>query len=389
MEHRFVAKKYWEDQSTPMGAVDQLAKKYKNVINLSLGDPDQTTDEGIIRFAFQEALNGHTHYTDFRGDPELRAEIMTFYREEYEAVVTDPEIMVTASACLAMYLVLESVIDPGDEVILPSPYFTPYYQQVKLAGGVPVELNTFEEDGFQMNVEQLEQAITPRTKAIIVNSPSNPTGALYSEVTLVTIGKIAEKHNLLIISDEIYGAYVFNGTFQSMITMNHLRERLVIINSFSKDYTMTGWRVGNIIASSDIISICQQVNENVVFTAPSISQRGAIYAMRNRKTIQPPAVKLYKERVLYAASRINEIPWMSVLPPQGTFYLFINIKQTGCSSQKASEVILERAQVLTIPGNAFGSCGEGYLRIACTVDVNLLAEAFDRMMNIDWSLVKQ
>lgn len=389
MEQRFVAKKYWEDQSTPMGAVDQLAKKYKNVINLSLGDPDQTTDEGIIRFAFQEALNGHTHYTDFRGDPELRAEIMTFYREEYEADVTDNEIMVTASACLAMYLVLESVLDPGDEVILPSPYFTPYYQQVKLAGGVPVELDTFEEDGFQLNVEQLEQAVTPQTKAIIVNSPSNPTGALYSNTTLAAIGKIADKHNLLIIADEIYGAYVFNGTFQSMITMSHLRERLVIINSFSKDYTMTGWRVGNIIAPSHIIRICQQVNENVVFTAPSISQRGAIYAMRNRNTIQPPAVNLYKERVLYAASRINEISWMSVLPPQGTFYLFINVKQTGCSSQKASEAILDQAQVLTIPGNAFGSCGEGYLRIACTVDVTLLAEAFDRMMKIDWSLVKQ
>jgi len=181
MAHRFIAKKYWEDQSTPMGAVDQLAKKYEGVINLSLGDPDQTTDEGIIRFAFQEALEGHTHYTDFRGDPELRGEIGAFYQEEYKTVVTDPEIMVTASACLAMYLVLESVLDKGDEVILPAPYFTPYYQQVKLAGGVPVELDTFEEDQFQMNVEQLEQAITPRTKVIIVNSPSMvPSSAMFT-----------------------------------------------------------------------------------------------------------------------------------------------------------------------------------------------------------------
>ncbi len=385
MAHRFIAKKYWEDQSTPMGAVDQLAKKYEGVINLSLGDPDQTTDEGIIRFAFQEALEGHTHYTDFRGDPELRAEIGKYYLEEYDASVDDSEIMVTASACLAMYLVLESVLDPGDEVILPAPYFTPYYQQVKLAGGVPVELDTFEADDFQMNLKQLEKAINSCTKAIIVNSPSNPTGAVYSDKTLMAIGEIAERHNLLIIADEIYGAYVFNGTFQSMIKKKHLRERLVIINSFSKDFTMTGWRVGNIIASPEIIRICQQVNENVVFTAPSISQRAAIYALRNRRTIQPPAVSLYKERVLYAARRINKIPWMSVLPPQGTFYLFINIKQTGCSSQKASEVILDQAQVLTIPGSAFGHCGEGYLRIACTVDTGVLAEAFDRMMKIEWS----
>jgi aspartate/methionine/tyrosine aminotransferase len=379
MEHKFVARRYWKDQSTPMGAVDALAKKYDDVINLSLGDPDQTTDEGIIHFAFQEALKGHTHYTDFRGDPDLREEIRRFYQEEYQAVVTDPEVMVTASACLAMYLVLESVLNPGDEVIIPSPYFTPYYQQIQLAGGVPVELDTFEETGFQVDLQQLRSAVTDNTRAIIVNSPSNPTGAVYSSETLQMIGDMAVKHDLLIIADEIYGAYLFQEVFRSMITREALRDRMLIINSFSKDFTMTGWRVGNIIGPPEIIRICQQVNENVVFTAPSISQRAAIYALRNRKTIQPPAVQLYKERVLYAAGRIHEIPWMSVLEPQGTFYLFINIKKTGLNSARASELILDQAQVLTIPGNAFGRCGEGYIRIACTVGQDRLKEAFDRI----------
>jgi aspartate/methionine/tyrosine aminotransferase len=382
MKHKFIAKRYWIDQTTPMGAVDDRAKLYTNVINLSLGDPDQTTDEGIIQFAFQEALKGHTHYTDFRGDPELRQEIRKFYREEFKAVVDDPEIMVTASACLGVYLTLEAVLDPGDEVILPAPYFTPYYQQVQLAGGVPVELETYEEENFQVDLQRLENAITDRTRAIIVNSPRNPTGAVFSEETLQVIGDIAIKRDLLIIADEVYQAYVFNGTFQSLITMNDIRDRLVIVNTFSKDYNMTGWRIGNIIAPREIIRICQQINENVVFTAPSISQRAAIYALQNRKDILPRVSEVYKKRVYYAADRIRQIPWMSVLEPQGTFYLFVNIKKSGLTSEQASELILDQAKVLTIPGNSFGHSGEGYLRIACTVSQEKLKEAFDRIEKI-------
>lgn len=382
MRHKYISKRYWKDKSTPMGMVDELARKYNDVINLSLGDPDQTTDEGIINFAFKEALKGHTHYTDFRGDPELRDEVRKFYKEEYNTDLSDEEIMISTSACLGMYLTLESILDPGDEVIIHSPYFTPYYQQIELARGIPVELDTFEEEDFQINIDNLEKVITERTKAIVVNSPNNPTGAVFSVETLNDIADIAIKYDLIIIADEIYGAYTFDDDFISMVTINRIRDRLIILNSFSKDYTMTGWRVGNIIAPKEVIKTCQMVNENVVFTAPSISQRGAIYAIQNRKTIQPPAVKLYKERVLYAAQRINKISWMSVLKPKGTFYLYINIKKTGLTSSEVSELILEEARVLMIPGNAFGKCGEGYVRIACTVDIEDLEKAFDRIEKI-------
>lgn len=382
MKHKFIAKKYWKDQTTPMGEVDDLVKLYSNVINLSLGDPDQTTDEGVIEFALQEALKGHTHYTDFRGDPELRQEIRNFYRDDFKTLVDDPEIMVTASACLAVYLVLEATLDPGDEVILPAPYFTPYYQQVELAGGVPVELPTYEEENFQVDLKRLEAAITDRTRAIIVNSPTNPTGAVFSEETLQLIGDIAIKRDLLIIADEVYQAFVFNGTFQSLITIDDIRDRLVAVNTFSKDYQMTGWRVGHMIAPREIIRICQQINENVVFTPSSVSQRAALYALRNRHTLLAQSHKLYRDRVHYAAQRIQQIPWMSVLEPQGTFYLFVNIKKTGLSSQEVSKLILHQAKVLTIPGNSFGSSGEDYLRIACTVSHEKLAEAFDRIEKI-------
>ncbi|OPL07672.1 MAG: aspartate aminotransferase [delta proteobacterium ML8_F1] len=382
MKHPFIAKRYWKDRSTPMGAVDELAKKFDGVIDLSLGDPDQTTDEGIINFAFSEAKKGHTRYTDFRGDPELREAIQHYYREAFGVGISDKEIMVTTSACLGMYLSLEALLDPGDEVIIPSPYFTPYPQQVELAGGIPVELQTLESNDFIPDTGDLKALITERTKAIILNSPNNPTGAVLNREILEEIAAICIENNLVIIADEIYGSYAFNEPFVSMITLENIRDRLIVLNSFSKDYTMTGWRIGNIVAPEAIITTCQTINENVVFTAPSISQRAALYALRHRRTIQPPAIALYKERVLYAAKRIDDIPWMTVLPPKATFYLFVNIKATGKTSSEVSALILEKARVLTIPGNAFGRSGEGYLRIACTVGVDRLKEAFDAIATI-------
>lgn len=382
MKDKFISKRYWKDRSTPMGMVDELSKSYDDVINLSLGDPDQTTDFGIIEFAFEEAKKGHTKYTDFRGDPELRNEIRTYYKGKFNVDISDDQVMVTTSACLGMYLTLESILDSGDEVIIHAPYFTPYAQQIELAGGVVVELDTLESEGFQINVERLEDSVNERTKAIVVNSPNNPTGAIFDDITLKNIVKIALKYDLLIISDEIYGSYTFSKSFISMINYPEVRDRLIILNSFSKDYIMTGWRVGNIVAPPNIIKTCQIINENVVFTAPSISQRGALYALRNRERIQKNIVEVYKKRVLAAYEEIKTVPWMSVREPEGTFYLFINISKTGLSSEEASKMILEKAKVLTIPGNAFGKCGEGYVRIACTVSEEKIKEGFSRIRKI-------
>lgn len=382
MKHKYVSKRYWKSQVTPMGQTDALAKEFDDVINLSLGDPDLITDDIIIDGAFRDAKLGHTKYTDFRGDPELRAEIAKFYKDEYKMDVDDKEIFVTASGCLAMYLVLEAILDDGDEVILQAPFFTPYPQQVELARGIPVELATYEEEDFQINVDRLESLINERTKAVVINSPSNPTGNCLTMDTLEKIAGIAKKHDLIVIADDIYTSFSYEHPFVPIAAVPGMRERTIIINSFSKNFTMTGWRLGNIIAPDYIIETVQQINENVVFTAPSVSQRGGIYALRNRDKIQAPVIAEYKDRMTYAASRINEIPNMSVLPPKGTFYLFVNIKKTGLSSIEASDVILREAHVLTIPGIAFGQCGEGYVRMACTVGKDVLKEAFDRMARV-------
>lgn len=380
MKNKYIAKRYWKDKSTPMGQSDVLAKSFNDVINLSLGDPDLITDDIIIDNAFLDAKKGHTKYTDFRGDPELRERIIKYYHEEFEIPVKDEEIFVTASGCLAMYLALEALLDDGDEVLIQAPFFTPYPQQIELARGIPVEMPTFEEEDWQINTDRLENMITERTKALVINSPSNPTGSCLTMGTMQKIAEIVKKYDLLVISDEIYTAFSYENPFVPFMSLAGMRERTITINSFSKNYTMTGWRVGNIIAPEPIIQVIQQINENVVFTAPSISQRAAIYAMDNRNTIQPPMVEEYKKRVFYAAERINNIKWMKVIyPPKGTFYLFINIKESGLNSMEASKQILEKAHVLMLPGNAFGKCGEGYLRIACTVNIDTLKEAFDRI----------
>lgn len=382
MKDNYISKRYWKDRSTPMGKVDELAKEFYDVIDLSLGDPDLTTHKIVIEGAMKDAIAGHTKYTDFRGDPELRSEICKFYLDEYHVEVSDNEVFVAASGCLAMYLVLEAILDDGDEVIIQAPYFTPYPQQVELARGIPVPLDTFEEEDFRINESRLKSLITERTKAIIINTPSNPTGMCLSEENLLQIGKIAAEHDLLIIADDIYGAFSFESPFVPMISLKKFNERLITINSFSKNFTMTGWRIGNIIAPEKIIKTIQLINENVLFTAPSISQRGAIYALKNRDIIQPPMIEEYKNRVMYSEKRINSIGWMSVLPPKGTFYLFINIKKTGLNSEEVSDIILRKAHVLTIPGISFGNCGEGYIRIACTTGIPKLKEAFDRIEKI-------
>lgn len=383
MEHAYVAKRFWTSKDTAMGQSDVLAKSFDDCINLSLGDPDLNTNDFIIDQAFADAKAGHTHYTQFRGDPELRQEIINFYQEEYGYPVRDEEVFVTTSGCFAMYLTLVAILNPGDEVILQSPYFTPYPNQVTLAGGVPVELPSYEEEDWQISVERLEALITPKTRALIINTPANPTGSCLTRATMEKIAEVVQKHDLLVIADDIYTAFSYEHPFIPFVTLPGMKARTIVINSFSKNFVMTGWRIGNIIAPDYIVKVLQQINEGMVFTSPSISQRAAIHGLRHRKEIQQGMIAEYRKRVYYAAERINQIPGLSVIyPPKGTFYLFMNIKGTGLTSTEAADKILREAHVLMLPGNAFGTCGEGYLRIACTVGVDKLREAFDRIEKI-------
>lgn len=384
MKDRFVAKRLWKDKSTAMGASDVVAASMDDCINLSLGDPDMTTDERIMNPAFEDARNGFTGYANFRGDPELRAEICKFYKEEYNMKIRDEEVIVTASGSLAMYLIMATILDPGDEVILQGPYFSPYPQQVELNGGVAVELPTYEEEDFQVVPERLESLINDRTKAIVLNTPNNPTGNCLTPETMAEIAKIAKKYDLLIIADDIYTMFSYQHPFVPFASLPDMFERTLTINSFSKNFMMCGWRLGNIVGSETLIDQLLQVSQNVVFTTPTISQRAGIYALRGRKEICPPIVEEIKERMYYVAERVNSLKNMHVLyPPKGSFYIWINIKDTGLSSVECADLILKEAHVLMLPGIAFGNCGEGFLRVACTVPVETFEEAFNRIEKME------
>jgi aspartate/methionine/tyrosine aminotransferase len=383
MKHRFIAKRYWNSATTAMGASTDLAAKYDDVINLSIGDPDYITDKRVIKAAFEDAEKGHTRYTEVLGYSELREEIKNYYHDMYNYSIDINEVMAVVGACHGMYLVLEAILDGGDEVIVPEPYFTPYSQQIQQAGGKLVTLETTEEDGFQINTEKLKELITNRTKAIIINTPNNPTGVCFTKETLEAVGKIAIERDLIVIADDIYGSFTFGEPFIPITTLEGMKERTITIGSFSKDYAMTGWRIGFVMAPDFIINCIREINEGICFTAPSISQRAALHALRMRSVIQPPMVEEYRKRVFYAYERIKETQNMSVIEPQGSFYMFINIKKTGLTSAEASRRIFEEAHVLTIPGSGFGNSGEGYIRIACTVGVEKLKVAFDRIQQME------
>ena len=382
MKQKFISKRYKNKSTTPMGESDTLAKKYPDLINLSLGDPDLTTADIIIDEACKDAHMGHTHYCDFQGDPELIDEIIKFYKDEYQLEIPRNEVFITAGGCVAMYLALEATLDDGDEVIIQSPYFTPYPDQVILARGIPVELDTYEEEDYQLNFHRLESLITKKTKALIINYPSNPVGACYSKETLENIASIAEKYDLLVISDEIYTAFSYQTPFLPFRSIVGMADRTITINSFSKNFNMTGWRVGNILAPASIVKVIQDIDGNVTFTASSVSQRAAIHALRHRCEVQPSIVEEYRSRVMYVYERANKIPHMHVSLPQGTFYTFINIRDTGLTSSEVCQILLDEAHILTLPGSGFGRCGEGYLRLACTMEKSKLQEAFDRIEKV-------
>ena len=375
-------------QTSAIAEASAVARRYGDLINLSIGDPDVPTPREIIERAFADALEGHTKYTDPRGYPELREEIRAFYREEYGDSVADEEIFVCAAGVVGMYLVFQVLLDQGDEVIIPDPYFTCYPDQVRAAGGVPVFLPTYEEEGFSIHLERLEGLVTPRTKAILINTPNTPAGTCLSRKNLEELAAFCQRHGLLVVADDIYTNFCYGEPFFPIRALPGMAERTVTVNSFSKNYIMTGFRIGNIVAPAAVIRAIQQLNEYVVFTAPSVSQRGAMWALRSRKELEPPLWELFRGRMQYAAERMNQIPWMSVPAPQGSMYLFPSIKRTGLTSAEVTGRILEEAHVLVLPGNTFGACGEGHLRVACTVENEVMGRAFDRISKMEISFQK-
>ena len=380
----FIAERFRSSGGPGLSLDTEALAKYDDIIDLSIGDTDFTTDSAIIDAAFRDARSGHTHYGNPKGDPELIAAYCAAWEEDFGQKLAADHVMVSASSCMGMGLARMAILDPGDEVIVFSPYFAIYKSQIELAGGVCVEVPTYAGEGYTIDEASLRAAVTPKTKAIIFNNPTNPTGMAYGEDTLRMLARVAEEYDLLIAADEIYTTYLFEGSYVPLRTLPGMEKRTITLNSFSKNFLMTGWRVGMLIAEPEILSVMLNINGSLIYTTPSISQRAALEALRQRARIRETYVAAYRDRIFYSAERIEKIPYLSLVRPKGTFYLFPGVEKTGLSAPEFCRQLLEKAHILVTPGDAFGSTGAGHIRIACTVDIDKLKVAYDRMEKLSF-----
>ena len=378
MKRNYLARRF-QNAGSGLSLDTEALSRYNDVIDLSIGDTDFVTDDAIIDAAFRDARLGHTHYGDPHGDPELISAIAQAWEEDFGQKLSEDHILITASSCLGMALVMLALLDPGDEVIVFSPYFPMYRSQIELAGGVCVDVPTYESEGYAISEARLRAAITPKTKAIIFNNPTNPTGMAYGRDTLELLSRIAQEYDLLIAADEIYTTYLYEGDYVPLRTLPGMEARTVTLNSFSKNFLMTGWRVGAILAEPELLAAMHTINGSLVYSAPSISQRAAIEALKLRGSIREKYISAYRDRIFYSADRLEKIPYLTLVRPKGTFYLFPGIEKTGLGAAEFCNALLERAHVLVSPGTPFGITGAGHFRIACTVGVEQLKEAYDRM----------
>ncbi len=380
MDNKFVAQRLLNEKLSLMSKLQGMTAGMTDVIDLSIGDPDFTTPAPIIEAGYKDALAGCTHYTQHRGYPDVIQAVVDYYKRELDVVIDEKNVLITTSADYAAFQACFATINPGDEVLIPDPSFLCYRSQVEYSGGTAVMVPTYAEDGWRFKAEVAEKYITPKTKGIFISTPNNPTGACMHKEDLEAMVRLAEKYDLLIYSDEIYTWYSYDVPFVSVLSIPGAAERTIVINSMSKNYVCTGARLAWVVAPVQIIGAMVKEGMNMVYTAPSISQRMAKFALNEGKEIMAPIMAEFKERMFRTAERINRIPHLKVQsPPPGTFYLFVDIRETGLTDEEFVLTVLEKAHVTVVPGSNFGSQGAGYVRICATVGLPKLMEACDRI----------
>ena len=357
-----------------------IAATMKNVISLGIGEPDFTTSKPILEAGVSSLRAGETHYTSNAGKLELRQAIAGHLKQLYN-VQYDPiqEILITVGVSEALYLVMNALLDPGDEVIIPTPCFVSYQAEVILAGGVPVEIPSHPEDNFQLDPQEIRAAITPRTKVIFVGYPNNPTGAVASRQVLVEVAKIAEEHNLLVISDEIYDRLVYDHQHVCVPALDEAtRRRTVLLGGFSKDYAMTGWRIGYACGPSDIIKGMVRIHQYTIMSAPTTAQDAALMALLEGEKYVRQMLAEYDRRRRLIVDGFNRLG-LTTFEPHGAFYAFPNVRASGMDDETFAEALLREEQVAVVPGNAFGPGGEGYVRCCYATAYEQIEEALQRM----------
>ncbi len=357
-----------------------IAEELDNVISLGVGEPDFLTPWHIRNTAIDYLDKGSTRYTANAGLAALRAEICDFYARKYNVEYNPKtEALVTVGGSEGIDMAIRSVISPGDDVLLVEPCFVCYRPIVEICGGNVITINTRAEDNFKLTAEEIEAAVTPKTKLIIMLYPNNPTGAVMRREDLDKIIPVIKKHDLLVLTDEIYSALTYGDeAHTSIASLPGMRERTIVINGFSKTYSMTGWRLGYALAPAEIIEQMTKLHQFAIMSAPTNSQYAAIEALKNGDDDIEKMRDEYDMRRRYTVSRFNEMG-LTCFEPEGAFYAFPSIKSTGLSSDDFCEKLIMDKRVAVVPGNAFGDCGKGHIRVSYCYSIDNIKKAADRI----------
>ncbi len=357
-----------------------IVAEMKDAISLGVGEPDFITPAHIREAGISSLENGHTYYTSNSGLAELRKEIANYMKRRFD-LGYDPqgEILVSVGGSEAIDLALRAIISPGDEVLIPEPSFVCYKPDTTLAGGVAVPLETKEEDNFALTPETLRAAITPRTKALVLPFPNNPTGGIMTKAQLEAIAEVIEGTNIVVISDEIYAELTYGSERHcSIASIPSMKDRTVIVSGFSKAYAMTGWRLGYACGHKDIIAAMTKIHQFAIMSAPTTSQYAAIEALKNGDGDIERMKKEYNRRRRFIVDGFRKMG-LSCFEPLGAFYVFPCIKSTGMSSNEFCEKLLAEEKVAVVPGNAFGESGEGFVRCSYAYSIENIKEALERI----------
>ncbi len=356
-----------------------LAATMDGVVSLGVGEPDFVTSWSAREAAIASLEQGYTSYTANAGLLELRQEISKYMSNSFGlAYNPNNEIIVTVGASQALDIAMRAIVDPGDEVIIVEPCFVAYAPLVSLAGGEPIIVSTKEENGFRLMPEELEAAITPRTKAVLICSPNNPTGSQLTEADLNALATVIKKHDLVVLADEIYAELAYDEAFTSFGAVEGMRERTIVINGFSKGFAMTGWRLGFICAPVELAEAMLKIHQYAIMCASSMAQFAALEALKNGMQDVEDMRNSYRARRNYIVKSFNELG-LECHVPGGAFYAFPSIKSTGLTSEEFAEQLLLEEKVAVVPGSVFGESGEGHFRASYASSIEQLQEAVKRI----------
>ena len=363
-----------------MERANRMQKEGQDVIHMEIGRPDFDTPEVIKKAAYDSLEKGHVFYTSNYGTPELRAAIAEKLTKENNVEYAPEEILVTIGVGEGTYASIAAFVNPGEEVLVPNPVWLNYIHVPEFFGAVPVTYSLKEDNNYQIDMDELEAKTTEKTKMLVINTPGNPTGTVQSLETLQKLADFAKKHDLIVVSDEIYEKLVYGGTKHvSIASLPGMKERTITLNGFSKCYSMTGWRLGYAAAPVEFIKGLVRVHQYINTCASSFVQDAGVVALKEAEPDVQVMVKEYERRRNYAVKALNEMEGISCKMPEGAFYIFVNIKSLGKASAEVADYLLDEAKVATVPGSAFGTEGEGYIRLSYACSYERIVEAMARM----------